>query len=140
MFPSARPRKRSAGVFDGEIMAQTSSSDLLGRALGVFGIGLGVAEIVAPGVLTRALGLRGAESLVRAFGLREVVSGILTLAVDRRIGLWTRVAGDVLDLATVAPGLRRGAPQRADAALAVLLLAGVLAVDLVAARRSRRGG
>ena len=40
------------------------------RFLGWFSIGLGVAELIAPGALNRSLGMREHNSLVRAFGLR----------------------------------------------------------------------
>ena len=36
-------------------------ADRAGRALGWFSIGLGLTELIAPGVLTRALGMRGKE-------------------------------------------------------------------------------
>ena len=60
--------------------------------------------------------------------------GIVSLSVDPPVGLWSRVAGDALDLATVAPALRRDNPKRRTAALAFAVLAGVTLVDLVAAK------
>jgi hypothetical protein len=51
------------------IRTGTSSSgaaDRIAKGLGWFSIGLGLAEIVAPRQLTRALGMQGSESLVRA--------------------------------------------------------------------------
>jgi hypothetical protein len=44
--------------------------------------------------------------LVRAYGAREIGSGILSLSVDRQTGLWSRVAGDGLDVATLMSAFR----------------------------------
>ena len=98
----------------------------LARALGWFSIGLGAAELLAPRLLTRLLGLRGHETLVRSYGLREVGTGIGILrSQDPTTWIWGRVGGDVLDIGTVALGL--GGPRRANAVLALVSLAGVTA-------------
>ncbi len=41
------------------------------RGLGWFSIGLGLAELIAPGALNRSLGMREHNALVRGFGLRR---------------------------------------------------------------------
>ncbi len=109
------------------------SVDRLGRALGWFSLGLGGVELMAPRLVTRFLGLRGREALVRGFGAREIGSGLLTLSIDSTFGLVTRVAGDALDIATVAAADRRRNPQRQNARLALLALIGVAIVDVAAA-------
>ena len=81
--------------------------DRLARALGWFSIGLGVAELVAPGKLARMLGLEDKEGLIRAYGARELASAVPTLSVDKPVGLASRIAGDALDLGTLATALRR---------------------------------
>ena len=43
-------------------------ADRLARALGWFSLGLGLAELLAPRLFTHALGMRGSEGLVRAYG------------------------------------------------------------------------
>ena len=58
-------------------------------------------------MIARTLGLYGKRSLLRLFGLREVMAGVLTLSVDKQVGLWSRVAGDALDIVTILPALRR---------------------------------
>src|SRR3954454_5128320 len=77
------------------------TSDQLARALGWFSLGLGIAEIVAPRRFTRALGMEGSEGLVRAYGAREIAAGMMTLSPDKTVGLWSRVAGDGLDILTL---------------------------------------
>ena len=117
--------------------------DRLSRGLGWFSIGVGLVEILAPGRLARALGLTGKETLLRAYGIREIASGMVTLSADKGVGLWSRVAGDALDIASLMPALNRYNPQRGNAKIA-LATVGITALDLLGAmalsRRSRRIG
>jgi hypothetical protein len=119
--------------------------DQLARALGWFSIGLGAFELLAPRAITRALGAEGNEGLVRLYGAREIGSGFMTLSLEKNAGLWGRVAGDGLDIVTVASRLRPGNPRRGNVGLALLMLVGVTMLDIVAAqgtltRHSRSGG
>jgi hypothetical protein len=119
--------------------------DRLARALGWFSIGLGVTELVAPGQLARTLGLEGKEGLIRAYGARELASAVPTLSMDKPVGLGLRIAGDVLDLGTLASALHRDNPQRNNAAVATALVLGITLLDVVAfagvrtAHRRERG-
>ena len=115
-----------------------SSNDRLGRMLGWFSIGLGVAELAAAGRITQALGMEGKEGLVRAYGIREIVSGVIALSADREAGLWSRVAGDGLDLATLATGLGEDNPKRGNVGIALGMVAGVTLLDVVAASQTSR--
>src|SRR5689334_13480226 len=121
----------------------SSTADTIGRALGWFSIGLGLAELIMPGRLTRALGLEGKETLVRAYGAREIGAGVLSLSTERDAGLWSRVAGDVLDIAALTPALRSDNPKRGNAGMALALVAGITLVDALTAKgvtaRHRRG-
>lgn len=119
------------------------TADQFGRALGWFSLGLGLTELIAPRTLTRALGMDGHEALVRAYGAREIGAGIASLSTERSLGLWGRVAGDALDIATVMLAVGRNNPKRHNAQVALTMLAGVALIDLVAAqavtaRHSRR--
>jgi hypothetical protein len=109
-------------------------ADRLARGLGWFSIGLGLTELLAPRAITRTLGLQGQEGLVRAFGVRELGHGMLSLSVDKRVGLWSRVAGDVLDIATVLPALSPGNRKRGNAELAFVMLLGVTVLDILGAQ------
>ncbi|MFL6798350.1 MAG: hypothetical protein ACJ8F3_13150 [Xanthobacteraceae bacterium] len=121
-----------------------SGSDRLGKALGWFSLALGIAEMVAPERITRALGMRGKEGLVRAYGAREIASGMLCLSTERQAGLWSRVAGDAVDVATLAAAWRQENPKRENVATALAMVAGVTLLDAVAAQsttsRHARGG
>lgn len=108
------------------------SADCLARTLGWMSIGLGIAELVAPGRIARTLGLDDKEGLIRAYGARELASAVPTLSVDKPIGLAARIGGDILDLATLAPALRRDNPKRDNAVVATALIAGITLLDIVA--------
>jgi len=96
--------------------------DRLGKTLGWFSIGLGAMELLATGPIARALGMRGQERLLCAYGTREIGAGILSLSVDREAGLWSRVAGDLLDLMTLTALLKRSNPHRGNVRMAVAVV------------------
>jgi hypothetical protein len=106
--------------------------DRLARALGWFSIGLGITELVAPGRIARTLGLEGKEGLIRAYGARELASAVPTLSVDKQVGLASRIAGDALDLGTLALALRPDNPKRDNAAIATAMVIGVTLLDIFA--------
>jgi hypothetical protein len=108
--------------------------DSIAKGLGWFSLGLGLTELLAPRRITQALGMEGKEALVRAYGAREIGSGILALSVDKKLGLWSRVAGDGLDIATVLTALRSDNPKRDNVVIALALLLGITAVDLIDAQ------
>lgn len=108
-----------------------SATDTLARGLGVFSIALGLAEVIAPRALARTLGMDGQDTLIRAYGVREIATGIGILASeDPTPWVWGRVAGDALDVATLMPGLDPDNPQRANVGLALAAVAGVTALDI----------
>jgi hypothetical protein len=120
------------------------ASGRLARALGWFSIGLGLTEVLAPHRLTRALGMEGKEGLVRAYGVRELGAGMLTLSVDKRFGLWNRVAGDALDIATLMAAMRPDNPKRENVGIALAAVIGVTLLDVIGsagttARHTRMG-
>lgn len=106
--------------------------DRLARALGWFSVGLGVAELVAPGRIARTLGLDGKEGLIRAYGARELASAVPTLSIDKPVGLAARIGGDGLDLATLATALHSDNPKRRNAAIATAMIVGITLLDVVA--------
>lgn len=109
-----------------------SAADRLARGLGWFSLALGAVELLAPGYITRAVGLKGKETLVRAYGARELAAGLPTLSIDSHVGLASRVVGDIIDIATLLPALGRHNPQRGKAFLALVAVGTVTALDCVA--------
>ena len=106
----------------------------LAKALGWFSIALGVTELIAPGTIKRNVGTPGPKGVVQGYGLREIVTGIGILASPKPVGMvWGRVAGDMLDIATLLPALgnSRRAPAAAEGAMAFVVAA--TALDLYVA-------
>jgi hypothetical protein len=111
-----------------------SSSDRLAKALGWFSLGLGLTELLAPRLITKALGMEGKESLIRAYGAREIGSGLLSLSPDKQAGLWSRVGGDGLDIAMLMTALGENNPKRDNVAIALAMVLGVSVLDLIGAQ------
>jgi len=110
----------------------------LARGLGWFSLALGTMELLLPRTITGFLGMRGSERLVRLYGVREVGTGLAILgSSDPAPWMWGRVAGDALDVATVAPKLAGRKPG--NAALALLTLAAVATLDVLCAEELERG-
>jgi hypothetical protein len=118
---------------NGPSRTSITNTDRLARGLGWFSLALGVTELVAPGKLAKCLGLEGKETLLRAYGAREIAAGMGALSVNPGPALWARVGGDLIDLATIACGLKGSDDQRRNAAIALAAVAGITVVDIVAA-------
>jgi len=107
-------------------------SDRLVRLLGWFSLGLGAYELVRSKQLARTLGLEGKEGLIRAYGAREIASGVMCLSVTNNVGAASRVVGDAVDVATLLPALSRDNPKRDNALTALAAVLGIAALDAVA--------
>ncbi|MGA7263906.1 MAG: cyclase dehydrase [Stellaceae bacterium] len=114
---------------------QNGTAMALARGLGWFSIGLGLAEMLAPRMLTEQMGMKGKEGLLRFYGAREMAAGIGILMSDNPgPWVWGRVAGDALDLATLATGLDQQNPRKGTVAIALAAVAGVTALDCISAQ------
>jgi uncharacterized membrane protein len=121
-----------------QALAKNDAQARLIRSLGWFSIGLGLAEVAAPRTLSRFLGIEDRPTLVRALGVREIASGLGILTSHGRAEwLWSRVAGDAIDLSLLAAALPRAPGRVAGAMVAV---AGVTALDVVASRSASGNG
>ena len=106
------------------------SAMALARGLGWFSIGLGLAEMLTPSMLTEQMGMEGKESLLRFYGAREMAAGIgILMSANPAPWIWGRVGGDALDLATLATGLDEHNPRKGNVAIALAAVAGVTALD-----------
>jgi len=114
----------------------------LALGLGWFGVGLGAVALAVPRMLARLIGVadrRGSRAAVMAVGARELATGIgIVRRPHQPAWLWSRVAGDVMDLSLL--GLAARSRRRAGARLAAAIVAvlGVTGLDVVAARRRSR--
>ena len=119
-----------------------SLPNALAGGLGWFSFGLGLTELLAPQLVTRALGMEGREGLVRSYGLREIAAGAGILATDgagRAPWMWARVGGDLLDIATVARASNGGRTPKGTTGATLAMLAGVTLVDAWCASRLSGG-
>ncbi|MFC5063682.1 SRPBCC family protein [Actinomycetospora atypica] len=119
----------------------------LAKGLAVFSLALGSAELAAPRAVARLAGVQGDGAAVRTvtslYGARELAHGAGILGGRRKAGwVWSRVAGDVLDIATLALGAARKGAEPRRLGLSLAALAGVTVADVVTARglSSRNGG
>lgn len=106
----------------------------LAMNLGWFSIGLGATEILAPGLIARLTGAPDTErshTVIRTYGAREIAQGIAILAsMPRPAGwIWARVAGDVLDIGSVAVGMLSKGGDVTRGVMAMTSLLGVTAID-----------
>jgi uncharacterized membrane protein len=123
---------------------RSHEDERLARMLGVFSVGLGLAQILAPHGVARAIGIDDDDenrTTMRAVGLREIATGVGLLTQQRPAPFaWGRVTGDAMDLALLgrAFGSRRNDHGRLAAAAAAV--AGVTILDIVAGQRLSRPG
>lgn len=102
----------------------------IAKGLGWFSLALGAAELVTPRKMGESMGLER-PNLIRAFGLREIAAGAMILArpAKEETGVWSRVAGDVLDLGALALAAPTGSRQKWIHRAALGFVAGALAAD-----------
>jgi uncharacterized membrane protein len=120
-------------------LASNGTQIKLSQGLGFFSIGLGLAELIAPHYLSRAIGVTERHSvLMRAMGVREISNGLAVLAEpEESRWMWGRVAGDALDLGLLGLALI-SAPRRERIRVmgAIASVAGVTVLDLLCARHN----
>ncbi|HLG99754.1 MAG TPA: SRPBCC family protein [Bryobacteraceae bacterium] len=113
-----------------------SSQDRFARKLGWFSIGLGAAEIMIPGTLGKMIGVRNHRRLMRSMGLREIAAGVGLLSQNRPADwMWTRVGGDMLDLALLGAAFSSDRSRKAPLAVATAAVAGITVLDMLCTRQ-----
>ncbi|MFC3608280.1 transcriptional regulator [Stutzerimonas tarimensis] len=100
------------------------------RGLGWFSLGLGLAELLMPGPISRLLGIPEQRGLIRACGIREIATGVgLLYSRDPKPWMYGRLGGDALDLAVLGWSSAYG-DKPTNALIAAGTVAGVAAIDL----------
>ena len=121
-----------------------TGADRMARALGWFSLALALTQLTSARAIACGLGIEGKEPLIWAAGARGVASGIACLSTEKSCGIWSRIAGDVLDIAVLSPAYRDDNPKKPNVALALTALIGVAVLDLscgqgLGSRRRRSG-
>ncbi len=105
------------------------------RNLGWLSLGLGLASLMMPRMLARSVGTTNSNWWLRVIGTRELISGAgILLRPHQPVWLWSRVAGDVMDLGLLAVAARQrdtSAAGRLGALSAALT--GLAVLDLLVA-------
>jgi len=114
---------------------ESNATQRRARGLGWFSIGLGLAQIGAPRAVARLIGISDDDetrNTMFAVGLREITSGIGILSSPRASGwLWSRVGGDLMDLALLGKAMSDDENDRNRVAAATAAVAGVTVVDFL---------
>ena len=135
----ARTTRRHATVSlaaDGADHGAAHDAERLAKLLGWFSVGLGMAEIVAPGRVADLIGARKNGNLVRSLGAREVANGLAILNQPRTAAwVWARVGGDLVDLALLAAALKSRRSRRKRLIAAAAAVGGVTALDVLCSHR-----
>lgn len=140
--PADRKARKSGTQKSRHSNGSTDSNEGLVHALGWFSLGLGLAEIIAPRSIAQAIGVRsGHGGVIRSLGVREVASGLGILArpVPTR-GVWSRVMGDVIDLAWLGAAFLSPGAKRGRVVVAAAAVTGVTILDVLCAQQLSRGG
>lgn len=118
-----------------------SNAKRLARRLGWFSIGLGLTELLAPRAIAKISGVSNKHTgLIRLYGLREIAAGVTIFSQQRpAAGLWSRVAGDALDLASLGMAFTAPEAKRGRVAFATANVLAVTALDLIATKQLSTG-
>lgn len=128
--------KRMTVVVD-RVRAKPAIEPTLSFALGQNAMGLGVWGTFFPNSVNRFLGMNAHPEVVRTiFGLREFATAFaLTGDPTNKTALWSRVAGDMFDIAVLSSLSRADNPKRNNARVALGVVLAVTAADAFAAWR-----
>jgi len=130
---TTRPYQRLANEDRG------TGGESLADFLGLFSIGLGMAQVLAPVTMSKICGIDDAEgnsTTMRALGAREISHGIAILSKQQpEKALWSRVAGDALDLALLGKVMANPNNHRGRTLFATANVLAVTALDVMCAKQ-----
>jgi hypothetical protein len=116
-----------------------STAYKVARFLGYASVAIGLVELVWADSLALSLGLSRFEWLVRAYGVREVLTGVLILvSEDPTPWIWLRVIGDALDGATLGWGYMRDPYKVTSIAITFVTVTPIIIADVWCALKLTR--
>ena len=142
--PGARPDREVTRTYQRMADADRGTGgESTADFLGIFSVGLGLAEFLAPKAMSRLVGIKHPDErnvgTMRLMGLREIGHGVAILSNQQPAkAVWSRVAGDALDLALLGTVLRDEENDRGRTLFAVGNVLAVAALDLMVARQLSR--
>ena len=145
----SNPLRDESSLFEGTTYAAEraqpglplSSAKRLAKGMGWFSVGLGLAELLAPKTIASISGVSNTRTgLIRLYGLRELASGIAIFSQEKPTeAVWSRVAGDALDLASLGVAFTSPTAKRGRIAFATANVLAVTALDLICAQQLTNG-
>jgi uncharacterized membrane protein len=142
--PQVRPRTEATVPYQRLADADRGTGgESLADFLGYFSIGLGLAEVLAPNVISRVVGVKHPDernrATVRAMGMREIGHGIAILSNQRPTkSVWSRVAGDAIDLTLLGKTFANPQNDRGRTLFATANVLAVTALDVMCAKQLSR--
>lgn len=134
-----RDRESSAYGLEGASADSSSTYAKIATGLGWFSIGLGVAEVLAPGKVAQLIGLEDSSrsrKVLRSYGVREIAAGAGILLQPQPAGwLWSRVAGGVVGIASLGRAMSSENNNRTRLGIATAAVAGVTALDYLCTQK-----
>ena len=120
-----------------------TGGESLADFLGYFSIGLGLAEVLAPTLMSRVIGVKHPDgrnrATMRVMGIREISAGVAILSKQQPAkAVWSRVAGDMLDLALLGKTLANSENDRGRTIFATMNVLAVTALDIMCAKQLSR--
>jgi len=118
-----------------------TSAKRLAKGLGWFSVGLGLAELLAPRAVASISGVsKERTGLIRLYGLRELAAGIMIFSQEKPVeGVWSRVAGDALDLTSLGIAATSPDAKLGRVAFATANVLAVTALDVMCAMQLSNG-
>jgi len=119
----------------------SSSAKRLAKGLGWFSVGLGLAELLAPRAIANISGVsKERTGLIRLYGLRELAAGIAIFSQEKPTeAVWSRVAGDALDLVSLGVACTSPDAKRGRITFATANVLAVTALDVICAMQLSNG-
>ena len=117
-----------------------TGGESLADFLGFFSLGLGLSQVLMPGVMSRIVGIDHEDErnrlVMRLMGAREISHGLAVLSNQQPAkAMWSRVAGDALDLALLGKALANPENARGRTLFAIANVLAVTALDVIAAKQ-----
>lgn len=120
----------------------TESAKRIAKGLGWFSLGLGTAQVIAPGIVARVIGAPDkplTRWIMRGAGVREILAGIGILSAKKPAPFVSgRFGADLIDLALLAAAFRSPESSKARLFVTTAAVAGVTVLDFLTARELER--
>lgn len=141
LSPSRRPRTSVTAPYQ-QLADEDrgTGGESLANFLGLFSVGLGLSQALMPAVMSRVVGIDHDDernvTVMRLMGLREITHGLAVLSNQQpEKALWSRVAGDALDLALLGGALANPDNKRGRTLFATANVLAVTALDVMCAKQ-----